>query len=1173
MADQEVTITIKGKDISDAAFAAARKKIAGIGDEAKKTNAGLKGMLDSLGPLGPAIAGAFTVGAIVGAGKQVIDFASHVSDLSAKLGMSTDWVQKFELAFGPAGISIDTVSQASLKLSKNLVQGDKSTIGALSKLGVSVASLKQMAPEQQFLKVADAVGQIENPTEKAYAAMTVFGKGGAELLAGLDGHLKETIEQFDRLGVIIDEKTIKAADDFGDQLGVLQKLGTAFIASVLGPMLPGLGQLAQWLMGVAKGAIEFGQAFEDWVIKSLLGAEATLRHWLVAIAEASQKVPLLGKYLGVSSGTLESLRASAQHADDQLKMFSMSTDRVGESVKKAAPKLLGLGGASAEAEAFLKKFNEAEQNLIDLMAEVNWDGSIEMALRYGASVGDLATYSGMSTGAIERTKRAMDDLAKKEEIYAHIRRETMQLAAEHQKAEVEGAQKRAQAVNESLVNLFTTEQEYQAKRLALTETADEKILHEWSAQLAKLGPILEGQEQRHKQATERINAYYGDMVDAQYIDWQAIKDNSIETLQATADKAATTWLEMAKHPDKFSKDTIQRFREIYLAAQQAANGTKSVWSTAFSNISAALPGLIQQAFTGGGGAAGAAKAGGSLIGTELGKGFVADLARKSPEFMGSALGKMFGSAIPLVGALAGPLLGKIFSLFGPSKQTLADRAATGDIQKLQTELLKTYGSLDKIREMGGAAGQELAAAWGDRSQAGLAHFKGLLDSFNTSLADEKKKLEDIAKTEESLAKAQASLTSLQKQYGSDALDGFAAVMQGQSGASKGYEDLKKRVTDATQSLLDKRKAAMEGTDAETVSMGKLVGGNMELAAATSAYQSAAASAKQELDDLGLQAVASYQAAIKSGLSHDEALKKVSPSLKQLQDDYKTLGLNVDDVAVKQLMLDGGLLARSPQLVGAVHGLSAEMANLSGLGMLNVDTFGAMQRTGQTMYQRIQGEIANMGGTGKDALLQMQDYLHNAEAAAKQLGIPLDANTLLLINQSKELGVWKDEGKSDVQTLTDAMKSLVDEVRKLVEHLANVKSGIENIPSEKQIDIRGRYIPPDVTDTGGDLPGHARGGYFTREHVARVAEAGRPEIVGDADFMTDQLARAIERLGGQTRGASVSASAAIETVHVKLEAPNETTVELWTERQTLPALIKILERGRGLSDLQAALGIT
>src|SRR6185436_7708981 len=86
-----------------------------------------------------------------------------------------------------------------------------------------------------------------------------------------------------------------------------------------------------------------------------------------------------------------------------------------------------------------------------------------------------------------------------------------------------------------------------------------------------------------------------------------------------------------------------------------------------------------------------------------------------------------------IGAATGALAGFVRGLFGMSEGRKELVAANADIKKLQDELLKTYGSLDNIRTMGGAAGAALAGAWGDQNQAGLAHFKGLLGEFNAEM--------------------------------------------------------------------------------------------------------------------------------------------------------------------------------------------------------------------------------------------------------------------------------------------------------------------------------------------------------------------------------------------------------------------------------------------------------
>lgn len=97
---------------------------------------------------------------------------------------------------------------------------------------------------------------------------------------------------------------------------------------------------------------------------------------------------------------------------------------------------------------------------------------------------------------------------------------------------------------------------------------------------------------------------------------------------------------------------------------------------------------------------------------------------------GAEIGGQFGGAWgAAVGAAVGAAAGLIRNLFGKSPARILDDKATEDIKKLQAELLKTYGSLDKIDAIGKQMGIDLAGAWGDQSQAGLVHFTGLMKEF------------------------------------------------------------------------------------------------------------------------------------------------------------------------------------------------------------------------------------------------------------------------------------------------------------------------------------------------------------------------------------------------------------------------------------------------------------
>jgi hypothetical protein len=312
------------------------------------------GLLETLkakiGVLGPAIAAAFSVTAILAAGRRVVDYASHVADLSDRLRVSTTTVQEWEAAFGKSGVSIDVVSKASGELANKLIGGDKSAVAALEKLGFSINALKNMAPEDRLIAVGDAVGKIQNDAEALYASKTIFGKSGVELLAGLNGHLQETIDKLRAMGVVIGPELIQQADDFGDSLDVLQKVGLARVAQVLVPLLPGLSKLFEWVARLTSGTIGFAQSLEQWLIKGLMRATIVLFDWTIAIGEASRKIPLLGRFIGMSAATLDELKQSAQLGRDQLWSFSTAIDTTGIASTKARAPLLGLGDAAEKVE-------------------------------------------------------------------------------------------------------------------------------------------------------------------------------------------------------------------------------------------------------------------------------------------------------------------------------------------------------------------------------------------------------------------------------------------------------------------------------------------------------------------------------------------------------------------------------------------------------------------------------------------------------------------------------------------------------------------------------------------------------------------------------------------------------------------------------------------------------
>jgi hypothetical protein len=132
-------------------------------------------------------------------------------------------------------------------------------------------------------------------------------------------------------------------------------------------------------------------------------------------------------------------------------------------------------------------------------------------------------------------------------------------------------------------------------------------------------------------------------------------------------------------------------------------------------------------------------------------------------------------------------------------------------------------------------------------------------------------------------------------------------------------------------------------------------------------------------------------------------------------------------------------------------VAKEMIGLDNLNLETADSFLAQEHTAESAYTRVQDVVHGLGGTTKDALLPMQDYLHQALIEAQKLNTPLDALTQQMIDQSKDAGVWQDN-ITPTPTLLDAMHDLND----VVKDIDRALRGLPPLPT-----------PPSSPSTGSD----------------------------------------------------------------------------------------------------------
>lgn len=149
--------------------------------------------------------GAGIVTPLLGAVKVFESFGSTIDDISQRTGISTNAISELGYAAQMAGANLSDVENGVRRMQKAI---SAATDGPLK-------SLQGMAPEDQFMSIADALQQISDPTARAAKAMEIFGKSGTMLLPMIRD-LKKFREEAKELGLSMGPEQAARAAAMGD---------------------------------------------------------------------------------------------------------------------------------------------------------------------------------------------------------------------------------------------------------------------------------------------------------------------------------------------------------------------------------------------------------------------------------------------------------------------------------------------------------------------------------------------------------------------------------------------------------------------------------------------------------------------------------------------------------------------------------------------------------------------------------------------------------------------------------------------------------------------------------------------------------------------------------------------------------------------------------------------
>ncbi len=271
-----------------------------------------------MGEMQLAIGAAITVsvGAMI---KSFTDTGSELHDLSIKTGVSVEALAGLKYAAEQNGASLGTIEMAIKRTYvaiSELAEGNTTTTEAFNKLGISLSDLQGLNPEQQFLKIANAIAAIPDPITRSAAATSMFGaRMGTDMLpmlsAGADG-LQKLIDKGAK-ATTWTTAMAALADDLGDAFHNLQTDTGGLINVLAAALAPTLKETADKLAEVIGKIRDWAKANPELVreigtITGVVGVMATTIGG-VAIAIWAVNTALKANPIGLSILAIEAFIA------------------------------------------------------------------------------------------------------------------------------------------------------------------------------------------------------------------------------------------------------------------------------------------------------------------------------------------------------------------------------------------------------------------------------------------------------------------------------------------------------------------------------------------------------------------------------------------------------------------------------------------------------------------------------------------------------------------------------------------------------------------------------------------------------------------------------------------------------------------------------------------------
>lgn len=246
------------------------------GDKVKRFGESVRGV-----GVGMAAAGAAAAAPLIASVRHFMTAGDALQEMSVRTGMAVESLSKLQYAAGLSGLSVEQMEVGFRQMQRTIsdaAAGMGAASADLERLGVTAKELQGLTPEQQFMRMADALAAVSDPTERAAMAMNVFGRSGTAMLpmlAGGSAGLREMMEQAQAAGAVMSTDAAESAAKLADSMDAM-RAAVSQSARVIGEVLaPSIIAAVQWFTEAVKRMTVFIQENKVLVV-AVAGAAAVM---------------------------------------------------------------------------------------------------------------------------------------------------------------------------------------------------------------------------------------------------------------------------------------------------------------------------------------------------------------------------------------------------------------------------------------------------------------------------------------------------------------------------------------------------------------------------------------------------------------------------------------------------------------------------------------------------------------------------------------------------------------------------------------------------------------------------------------------------------------------------------------------------------------------------------